>query len=164
MGTKGVATAGLVALALVLVSGCTVKGSLRLYGQPVKIVKPVHEHAPGCGHEYVWYDGRATYYVDGTWVVYASDHRAWVVYEKPSGYLLREESRIKTGATRASAVPYSKRPSAEKVPPKPAPAAEKAPPKPAPSAEKVPPKPAPSAEKAPPKPPPSAEKAPPKKD
>ncbi len=132
MRTWKSAACGLIALGLVaLAGGCTATATILVYGQPVRIVTPAHEHKAGCGHEYVWYDGHATYFVDGTWVFYAKGPDKWVVYEKPSPYLLRESDRIKVGAARSKAVPMTKKDdfAATKAPPAPAPSATKAPPK-----------------------------------
>ncbi|HEV8322558.1 MAG TPA: hypothetical protein VG389_13160, partial [Myxococcota bacterium] len=153
-------------LALLAVGGCRVHAGLVVLGQPVTVVTPAHEHGPGCGHEYVWYDGHATYYVEGRWVFYAPTVHAWVAYDKPANFFKREEERIVGHGARSSAVPYG----ARKAPPAPPPDATKAPPAPPPT--KAPP---PSATKAPPAdaakapppdaakaaPPPSATKAPP---
>ena len=113
MGRWVAAACGLIALGTVACGG---SATLRIYGQPVRIITTVHEHGPGCGHEMIWYDGHATYYVDGTWVFYAPGYHAWVAYEKPSGFFRREEVRIKGHVARSSAVPKT-HPTASKAPP-----------------------------------------------
>ncbi len=39
-----------------------------------------HFHGGGCGHRWVWYDGRHVFEADGQWEYYDEDEGAWYVY------------------------------------------------------------------------------------